>query len=395
MKERARANPTLGAALNLASAFLFSIASLFAKEVMMVGITEGTLIFARGILAWTLNGLIAKAQGDQFVPVMFFRTSSRLRLILVANGTLNFVCLLSFMVAMNSYVDFADTFGILTGVYALSTMAFSRMLDKSEHVSLAELVGAAITVGGVIIISQPSWLFAARKGARPIHPFGVFLCVLGGVFVGAYTVVCRYLAMNNVSGAMVNSAAMWVLSVLSPLTLAVCAVCLEQTPHWAQLHRPEGGSAWSLLLGYCAAITSAQLALITSVQHVRAAVAAILGTIEIFFASVLGIVILGQPTNALAILGNIVVFAGCAVVALGAARETEGTVAVAVQPVITAPRVAFCISGLARSFDVEPLDHSDQAEEEKGEACGLLAQAQARPRQCQPGGGAILSGHSR
>jgi drug/metabolite transporter (DMT)-like permease len=81
--------------------------------------------------------------------------------------------------------------------------------------------------------------------------------------------------MNNVSGAMVNSAAMWVLSVLSPLTLAVCAVCLEQTPHWAQLHRPEGGSAWSLLLGYCAAITSAQLALITSVQHVRAAVAAI------------------------------------------------------------------------------------------------------------------------
>jgi hypothetical protein len=129
MKERARANPTLGAALNLASAFLFSIASLFAKEVMMVGITEGTLIFARGILAWTLNGLIAKAQGDQFVPVMFFRTSSRLRLILVANGTLNFVCLLSFMVAMNSYVDFADTFGILTGVYALSTMAFSRMLD--------------------------------------------------------------------------------------------------------------------------------------------------------------------------------------------------------------------------------------------------------------------------
>jgi drug/metabolite transporter (DMT)-like permease len=384
MKERARANPTLGAALNLASAFLFSIASLFAKEVMMVGITEGTLIFARGILAWTLNGLIAKAQGDQFVPVMFFRTSSRLRLILVANGTLNFVCLLSFMVAMNSYVDFADTFGILTGVYALSTMAFSRMLDKSEHVSLAELVGAAITVGGVIIISQPSWLFAARKGARPIHPFGVFLCVLGGVFVGAYTVVCRYLAMNNVSGAMVNSAAMWVLSVLSPLTLAVCAVCLEQTPHWAQLHRPEGGSAWSLLLGYCAAITSAQLALITSVQHVRAAVAAILG-----------IVILGQPTNALAILGNIVVFAGCAVVALGAARETEGTAAVAVQPVITAPRVAFCISGLARSFDVEPLDHSDQAEEEKGEACGLLAQAQARPRQCQPGGGAILSGHSR
>ena len=382
MKERARANPTLGAALNLASAFLFSIASLFAKEVMMVGITEGTLIFARGILAWTLNGLIAKAQGDQFVPVMFFRTSSRLRLILVANGILNFVCLLSFMIAMNSYVDFADTFGILTGVYALSTMVFSRMLDKSEHVSLAELVGAAITVGGVIIISQPSWLFAARKGARPIHPFGVFLCVLGGVFVGAYTVVCRYLAMNNVSGAMVNSAAMWVLSVLSPLTLAVCAVCLEQTPHWAQLHRPEGGSAWSLLLGYCAAITSAQLALITSVQHVRAAVAAILGTIEIFFASVLGIVILGQPTNALAILGNLVVFSGCAVVALGAAREAEGTAAIAVHPVIT-----------ASELDVEPLDHSDQAEEEKGEACGLLAQAQARPRQGQPGGGgAVLSG---
>ena len=57
------------------------------------------------------------------------------------------------------------------------------------------------------------------------------------------------------------------------------------------------------------------------IKLVRAGTAAVLGNLEIVFASILGATALGQPTNALSVLGNLVVFAGASAVAYGAARE--------------------------------------------------------------------------
>jgi multidrug transporter EmrE-like cation transporter len=136
---------------------------------------------------------------------------------------------------------------------------------------------------------------------------------------------------------------MWALGLLS-LTIAACTVGLDQPPHWAQLDWPNGAPAWALLLAYCATITAAQLAFITSVQHLRASTAAILANAEIVFASIFGIFVLDQPTNGLAILGSLVIFAGCAVVAHGAVHgEANATASV--------------------TSEVEPLSDSSQRDE--------------------------------
>ena len=340
-----RTNPSsvFGSVLVVAGALLFTCANTIAKKIMMSGVSQATMILGRGILAWTLNGLIAKAQGQEFMSVMCFRIRPRLRVAAVISGLLNGMSLFCLMVALDRYIDFGDAFGIAIGFLTLSTMTFSRVLGKSEYVTLAELVGAAITIGGVIIISQPSWLFAAQEGRKPCDPFGVFLCFGCGLFGGHYNLGCRYLAQHGVKAAIVNSAGMWALGLLS-LTIAVCTAGLDQPPPWAQLDWPNGAPAWALLLAYCATITAAQLAFITSVQHLRASTAAILANAEIVFASMFGIFVLDQPTNGLAILGSLVIFAGCAVVAHGAVHGGAKATA-------------------AATSEVEPLSNSSQRDE--------------------------------
>lgn len=54
----------------------------------------------------------------------------------------------------------------------------------------------------------------------------------------------------------------------------------------------------------------------------RASTAAVLGNLEIFFATLIGVVVMREGTNLIAIVGNVVVFAGALLVAHGAARES-------------------------------------------------------------------------
>ena len=69
---------------------------------------------------------------------------------------------------------------------------------------------------------------------------------------------------------------------------------------------------------------STQLGFINGVKFVTASTAAVLSTTEIPCSSLLGIFFLGQPTNPLAVLGNVVALGGCALVARGAgSREAK------------------------------------------------------------------------
>ena len=128
-------------------------------------------------------------------------------------------------------------------------------------------------------------------------------------------------------------------------------------PRWVLIERPASWSAWGCLLGYCLLITIAQLLFIGewgdgarpyglwakgrpfsacrspsgrpisrrnpigSVKHLRASTAGILSSAELIFASLLGVVMLRQPTNSLAVIGNMIVFSGSGAVAIAAANE--------------------------------------------------------------------------
>ena len=76
-------------------------------------------------------------------------------------------------ITLDKLVSFGDTFVILIGVYTVAVFGFSHLLGRSERVTVIEAVGGSLTVSGVGLTSQPSWLFGAV--AQPVAPLGVLL----------------------------------------------------------------------------------------------------------------------------------------------------------------------------------------------------------------------------
>ena len=315
-----------GSSLVLSASLSFALSNALGKEFLLAHGTPATLMLGRGTLAWLFNAAVAKAlNGDNFGSVLLCRGLPRRTVtLLFVNGGLNAMCVLLLFVALDTLVTFADAFGILLGVYTAASMTFARALDRAERAAPSELLGGAITLLGVLLVSQPSWLFPSSAGAGPT-PLGVLLLVLAGCFVGSYNVGCRHLSRaHGASSAVVNSASMLALRLLALLLLAVCEVGTRgRPPAWARIEWPASARSWAALLAYCLLITLSQLLFIGGLRYVRASTASVLGATEVVFASLLGILVLRQPTSALAVVGNAVVFGGTAIVARGAARETS------------------------------------------------------------------------
>lgn len=319
-----------GVALVLVSSLVFAIANALGSQSLQAGGSVCSLLLVRGTLGWAFNGALAAANGEQLAAVMVFRGLGHGQVcLLFAIGALNSITVLCLFVAIQLYVSFADCFAILIGIYTASTMALSRgLLGRAERATLTEVIGGLFTLGGVTLVTQPSWLFAA-VGASPVEPIGVVLCVVGGVTVGAYNVGCRFFSRGGLSASTVNSASLLSLGTLALAVVAVAGVASGSggsgaPPAWARIelsHQPW--AAYALLCAYCVTITSAQLIFIRGVKTVRATTAAVLGATEILFATLIGVGVLGQPTSALAVSGMLTVFVGAALVAQGASRGTR------------------------------------------------------------------------
>lgn len=322
LSSRSRCSGCFGPGLVLVGSALFAVANAMGKAFERTGGTVGTLLVTRGLLAWGFNGVLAHIGGEPLLSVLFFRgTSVQLGAFLLLNGILNAITVQTLFIALDKYVSFGDAFVVIIGVYTIAVFVFSRLLGRSERVTLLEIFGGSLTVLGVALVSQPSWLFSA-VGARPIVPLGLLLLAIGGVSVGASNVGFRSLTQNGITPAQCNSALQGVLGGYAVATLGVCVLATSgEPPQWSQLHLPVSALALLALLGYVICITLAQLSFINGIKHVRAGTAAVLGNLEIVFASIIGATALGQPTNLLSVLGNVVVFAGASLVAYGAARE--------------------------------------------------------------------------
>ena len=105
--------------------------------------------------------------------------------------------------------------------------------------------------------------------------------------------------------------------------LGACSVGASPPPHWVRIEPPASWWTATELFIYITLNTGALLCFIRGVKYVRASTAAVLGSLEIVFSSLIGAVVLRQPTNALAVCGNALVFFGTALVAQGAAREPQ------------------------------------------------------------------------
>lgn len=305
MRRPILSNSVYGTCLVLAGAVLFAASNAFAAEFLELGNTESSLMFARGTLAWVLNACIAAVNGEQFLNVLLMRKLSRRdRLVLATGAAFNFFCLFSLLIAIDGFIDFGDAFGVLIGTFTISTMALSRALGSSERTTRIEMVGGAVTIAGVLCISQPSYLSRgmgatpsalpaptrgatampnATSAAAELDPpsddgvdvwLGFLLCAFAGASVGVYNVACRYLAQRGgaVSAACINSGAMLSIGILSCLVLASCTLLMEEhkPPRFAQIEMPSSPPAYGWMVLYCICNTIAQLGFINGVKHIKA-----------------------------------------------------------------------------------------------------------------------------
>ena len=319
----------LGPSLVLFGSGFFAVANAFGKAYEQTGGTVGTLLLTRGVLSWLFNGLLARSGGEPLLNVLLFRGITRRRLLalLLLNGVLNAICVQLLFITLESLVTFGDTFVIIIGVYTVAVFVLSRLLGRSERVTILELIGGSLTVLGVALVSQPSWLFGTLS-ERPVAPLGVLLLVIAGTAVGASNVGFRSLTQSGATPAQCNSALQGTLGYWAIVVLLLCVAATGgKPPHWSQLQPPSSFIATLPLLAYVVSITLAQLCFMHGIKRVRSGTAAVLGNLEIVFASIIGATALGQPTNLLSVLGNLVVFAGASLVAYGAAKEKPAAAA--------------------------------------------------------------------
>lgn len=214
----------IASGLVLFGSLLFALANALCKAFFQLDGTEGTLMFARGTLAWAFNGAIARWNGESPATVMFLcGISSSTKAVAVLCGAVNYFVLLLLLLTFDYFISFADAFGIFFSFFTVFTIVFARALGKADRVTPAEIGGSLVTLSGVLLISQPSWLISSTAGAHALNATGVTLSMLAGVGCGAYNVLCRYLTLEGLNAATINSAAMLTIGVLAALALALCA----------------------------------------------------------------------------------------------------------------------------------------------------------------------------
>ena len=266
-------------------AITFSLANASAKTFIDLGGTQGTLMFARGTLAWVLNALIAEVtNGGRFLSVLLIRVANRRQFAILSLGACsNFVCLYLLLLSLDNLISFGDAFGVLIGTFTIATMVMSRALGSSERTTRIEVIGGAITIVGVLCISQPSFLGGGAHqidssssqidssssqidgsssqidGSSSASLAGFFFCVIAGVSVSVFNVVCRYLANAGVSAAIVNSGGMLSIGVLALLILAMSTMATDEPARAATIKLPQSGAAWGWMLLYCLLNTIAQV----------------------------------------------------------------------------------------------------------------------------------------
>ena len=253
-------------------------------------------------------------------------------------------------------------------------------MDGSERLSARAFFGGFLAIVGLLLVTQPEALFgaAATRGTRQPNfgspdsrlesgqeeagPRGVasrlagMACAIAsGLAMSVFNLLTRVLGRGGSGGgggaspSMLLSFYMVTVGSLSAV-LALLAVIyrgwtrLEPWP-WMRLLWPTHGAAWALVIAYCVTILVGQLLLAVGYARLAAGRASILALTEIGFSWALDVGVLREPTNALAAVGTLTVFVGCALAATGGQQLAAARAAAA--PSRVADRDSLAASGSA------------------------------------------------
>ncbi len=181
-----------------------------------------------------------------------------------------------------------------------------------ERLGRRELIGVAASMAGVLLIARPAFLFAS---GAPIDPVHVVIAVAGALFSATAYVTVRML--RNVHNALV--VVFYFPLVTVPLVLPFALV------NWVWPTPLE----WAVLVGIGSSTQIAQVYMTRGLQLEPAGRATAVGYLQIVFAAIWGILLLGEHPDGWSILGATIIIGGTLLVSLSRPRPVAPATATA------------------------------------------------------------------
>jgi drug/metabolite transporter (DMT)-like permease len=168
-----------------------------------------------------------------------------------------------------------------------------------ERFGPRELLGVAASMAGVLLIARPSFLFA---GSAPINPVHVVIAVAGALFSATAYVTVRML--RHLDNPLVVVFYFPIVTVPIVLPFAIVGWI------WPTL------AEWGILFGIGTATQIAQVYMTRGLQLEPAGRATAVGYLQIVFAALWGILLLGEHPDRWSILGATIIIGGTLLVSL-------------------------------------------------------------------------------
>lgn len=271
---------SLGLRYAAAGALSFSVMSAFAK---LVGsrIPVQEIILFRGAVFGTLTYLILRRRGTS--------PWGTERGLLLVRGLLGYGALTCFFWAV-MHLPLADTttihftnpvFGAVFAVFVLG-----------EVLRPWEAVLVALSLGGVVLVARPAFLFG---GAQALPPLAVAVALLGAMLAASAYVVARRLTRTNDPLVIVFYFALVTVVASIPFTVASFV--------------PPAGREWPLLAGVGVGALGGQVFVTHALRLEKAARVMAVGYLQIVFAAILGAVLFSEIPDLWSIVGAGIIIA--------------------------------------------------------------------------------------
>ena len=270
------------------SAFFFSLMSVLVKWAG-ASMPSQQIVLARAAIALVLSWVAIKRLGIS-------PWGERRRGLLVMRGLFGFGALSCFFWAI-THLPLADA-TVIQYVNPI-LVALLAALFLGESVGPVEIGGVGVSLAGVVMIGQPSFLFGGQ--AARLDPLAV-----GVALLGAFLSACAYTTIRAVHGQEDPMVVVFYFPLIAtPLALPVA---------WPVLEWP-GPLGWLLLLGVGVFTQIAQIFMTRGLHMERAGRATSISYLQIVFAFAWGVILFGERPSALAVLGAALVVGSSIVVA--------------------------------------------------------------------------------
>lgn len=188
-------------------------------------------------------------------------------------------------------------------------VAVAAALFLREPLRRADVAALALGLGGVVLVSRPTFLFGAEgEAARALDPLGLGVAIAGAIFSAAVYVVVRRLRATEHPLVVVLQFPM----ITVPLTLPIAI------PAWVWPTPAE----WAFLAGVGVLTQIGQVKMTEALHLEPAARATAVSYVQVVFAILFGITIFAETPTAWTLAGALCIAAGTAIVVR--ARDATG-----------------------------------------------------------------------